>query len=282
VPPTIVEVDGIAALEREVFGPVLHVARFAADDLDAVVDAVNASGYGLTFGMHSRIDDRVEAVSSRLQVGNVYINRNQIGAVVGSQPFGGEGLSGTGPKAGGPAYVPRMTRPKRIAHPAPEGVEADPAEVSRALAAARVDRLATLTAQSLPGPTGESNRLSVHPRGVVLCLGPDAESARMQAEIARAARCAAVAVAPGLSASEGIDGALDPAALETLRGVDLVALWAEDALLAAARRALAARAGPIVALSVGDDLAGLCRLERHLCIDTTASGGNATLLASAA
>jgi RHH-type proline utilization regulon transcriptional repressor/proline dehydrogenase/delta 1-pyrroline-5-carboxylate dehydrogenase len=282
VGPAALSVGGIADLEREVFGPVLHVARFAAAEIDAVVDAVNASGYGLTFGMHSRIDDRVEAVSARLRVGNIYVNRNQIGAVVGAQPFGGEGLSGTGPKAGGPAYVPRMTRPERIARPAPDAPAADVEAVRQALAAARVDRCATLSAETLPGPTGESNRLTTHPRGVALCLGPDAESARRQAEIAREARCAAVAVAPGLAASEGVDGALDAAALTALEGFDLVACWAEDDRLCAVRRALAAREGRVILVSVGADLAALCRLERHLCIDTTAAGGNATLLARAA
>ncbi len=108
VGPALLRVSGVEALEREVFGPVLHVATFGAEEIDAVVDAVNASGYGLTFGLHTRIDSRVQQVSSRLDVGNIYVNRNQIGAVVGSQPFGGEGLSGTGPKAGGPHYVPRF------------------------------------------------------------------------------------------------------------------------------------------------------------------------------
>ena len=93
-------------MEREIFGPVLHVASFRAAELDAVVEAINARGFGLTFGLHSRIDDRVERVTARLHVGNVYVNRNQIGAIVGSQPFGGEGLCGTGPKAGGPFYLP--------------------------------------------------------------------------------------------------------------------------------------------------------------------------------
>ena len=105
-----IAVPGIAAMAREIFGPVLHVATFKARDLAAVIDAINATGYGLTFGLHTRIDDRVQEVVERLQVGNAYVNRNQIGAVVGSQPFGGEGLSGTGPKAGGPDYLARFTR----------------------------------------------------------------------------------------------------------------------------------------------------------------------------
>ena len=103
--PAIIQVNGIADLDREVFGPVLHVARFDAADIDQVVDAINATGYGLTFGIHSRIQSTVERVVARIKAGNVYVNRNTIGAVVGVQPFGGEGRSGTGPKAGGPRYL---------------------------------------------------------------------------------------------------------------------------------------------------------------------------------
>jgi len=108
VAPTIVEIDSIRDLAQENFGPVLHVARFAASDLDRVVDDINATGYGLTLGLHSRIDATRRQVESQARVGNLYVNRNQIGAVVGSQPFGGEGLSGTGPKAGGPHYLARF------------------------------------------------------------------------------------------------------------------------------------------------------------------------------
>ena len=106
--PHAFEIDGIARLEREVFGPVLHVVRFSGAKLEALVDAINATGYGLTLGIHSRLDSTVERVRARARVGNVYVNRGMIGAVVGVQPFGGEGLSGTGPKAGGPLYVPRF------------------------------------------------------------------------------------------------------------------------------------------------------------------------------
>jgi RHH-type proline utilization regulon transcriptional repressor/proline dehydrogenase/delta 1-pyrroline-5-carboxylate dehydrogenase len=109
VPPTVVEIDRVQDLEGEVFGPVLHVVRYAARHADDLVDAINSSGYGLTLGVHTRIDAFAERVAERARVGNVYINRNMIGAQVGVQPFGGMGLSGTGPKAGGPAYVPRFT-----------------------------------------------------------------------------------------------------------------------------------------------------------------------------
>jgi RHH-type proline utilization regulon transcriptional repressor/proline dehydrogenase/delta 1-pyrroline-5-carboxylate dehydrogenase len=108
VAPTIIEIESIADLNRENFGPVLHVAHFSGDELEAVIDAINATGFGLTLGLHSRIDATRRLVEARARVGNFYVNRNQIGAVVESQPFGGEGLSGTGPKAGGPHYLPRF------------------------------------------------------------------------------------------------------------------------------------------------------------------------------
>jgi RHH-type proline utilization regulon transcriptional repressor/proline dehydrogenase/delta 1-pyrroline-5-carboxylate dehydrogenase len=106
--PRALEIDRIGRLEREVFGPILHVVRWQRSRLDELLDAITATGYGLTLGIHSRIDETVEAVHRRLKVGNTYVNRNMIGAVVGVQPFGGEGLSGTGPKAGGPHYLYRF------------------------------------------------------------------------------------------------------------------------------------------------------------------------------
>ena len=101
-------------LTQEVFGPALHVVRWKASELDGVIDAINATGYGLTLGIHSRIDDTVEFIQSRARVGNCYVNRNQIGAVVGVQPFGGENLSGTGPKAGGPHYLLRFATERTL------------------------------------------------------------------------------------------------------------------------------------------------------------------------
>jgi RHH-type proline utilization regulon transcriptional repressor/proline dehydrogenase/delta 1-pyrroline-5-carboxylate dehydrogenase len=106
--PHAFEIASIAELKREVFGPILHVVRYAGDKLDKVCDAINATGYGLTLGIHSRIEETAAFIRTRVQVGNLYVNRNQIGAVVGVQPFGGEGLSGTGPKAGGPHYLHRF------------------------------------------------------------------------------------------------------------------------------------------------------------------------------
>ncbi|MBN8802858.1 MAG: bifunctional proline dehydrogenase/L-glutamate gamma-semialdehyde dehydrogenase [Lysobacteraceae bacterium SCN 69-123] len=112
--PRAYELRHLGQLHREIFGPVLHVIRWKADQLDAVIDQINATGYGLTLGVHSRIDETVERIASRVNVGNVYVNRNQIGAVVGVQPFGGQGLSGTGPKAGGPHYLLRFATEKTV------------------------------------------------------------------------------------------------------------------------------------------------------------------------
>jgi RHH-type proline utilization regulon transcriptional repressor/proline dehydrogenase/delta 1-pyrroline-5-carboxylate dehydrogenase len=105
VAPAIYEIPEIGMLKREVFGPILHVVRFPGARLGEVCAAINATGYGLTLGLHSRIKATADFVAARVKVGNMYVNRNQIGAVVGVQPFGGEGLSGTGPKAGGPHYL---------------------------------------------------------------------------------------------------------------------------------------------------------------------------------
>ena len=114
VAPALFAIDRIGALPGEIFGPFLHVVRYRAGELDALVDQINATGYGLTLGIHSRIDTRVEQILARARVGNVYVNRNMIGAVVGCQPFGGVGLSGTGPKAGGPWYLPRFAREQAL------------------------------------------------------------------------------------------------------------------------------------------------------------------------
>jgi RHH-type transcriptional regulator, proline utilization regulon repressor / proline dehydrogenase / delta 1-pyrroline-5-carboxylate dehydrogenase len=114
VAPHIFELASADQLTEEIFGPVLHVVRYRADQLDRVLQSIARSGYGLTIGIHSRIDDTVEEVIDRLSVGNVYVNRNMIGAVVGVQPFGGQGLSGTGPKAGGPHYLPRFATEQTV------------------------------------------------------------------------------------------------------------------------------------------------------------------------
>ncbi len=317
VPPSVVAVSGIAAVEREIFGPVLHVASFRAADIDAVVDAINARGFGLTAGLHSRIDDRVERLTSRLRVGNIYVNRNQIGAIVGSQPFGGEGLSGTGPKAGGPFYLPRLTRRVEAAgaEVTPGGPMISLAAIEDAFAGLALweaeDRIAALRAllpasaaleaaaavpwapRDLPGPTGESNRLTLHPRGRVLCLGAGAEAALAQATQALAAGNAVVAVAENARAAlapfvtvglpvVALDGQVAAADLAALTDLALVAARGPGDWPRTLRRALAARVGAIVPLETALIAPERYCLERHLCIDTTAAGGNASLLAQSA
>ena len=112
--PCAFEIDSIRSLEKEVFGPILHVVRYRSRDLDRVIDEINGTGYGLTLGVHSRIDHTQRYIASRVEAGNCYINRNMIGAVVGVQPFGGEKLSGTGPKAGGPHYMFRFATERTL------------------------------------------------------------------------------------------------------------------------------------------------------------------------
>jgi len=289
VAPAVIKLDGIADLDREVFGPVLHVATFAHDEIDAVVDAVNATGYGLTFGLHTRIDDRVQQIVERVKCGNAYVNRNQIGAIVGSQPFGGEGLSGTGPKAGGPHYLARFRAPAHDPVPAAEdGRELSQGEVGSALAALSVPEFAPQV-RSMPGPTGESNRLSVLPRGRVLCLGPTYAAAMAQADRALTAGNAALIAAPGALAKElaaggevaALDGSVAADALTRLGPLDAVMCDGDAAVLRAIRKALAARDGPIIPLITAADGPVMLTRERHLCVDTTAAGGNASLLADA-
>ena len=263
IAPSVLKVNGIADLKEEIFGPVLHVATFKAEELDEVIDAINASGYGLTFGLHTRISARVRAVSESVHAGNIYINRNQIGAVVGSQPFGGEGLSGTGPKAGGPHYVTRFTKGAEPVH---------------------------AKAESLPGPTGEQNDLYLFPRGTVLCLGPSREDVAAQVTMALAVGNSAHVHVPGAQAwfSEWPNGQVEitektfaPTALADGFKADAVAYFAKDETLKSLRVALAQRSGAIVPLLSSADEAGKLVVERHVCIDTTAAGGNSALLAVA-
>jgi RHH-type proline utilization regulon transcriptional repressor/proline dehydrogenase/delta 1-pyrroline-5-carboxylate dehydrogenase len=278
--PTAIKVKGIADLEEEIFGPVLHIATYKAKDLDKVVDAINASQYGLTFGVHSRIDAFVNTLCNRLNVGNIYVNRNQIGAVVGSQPFGGEGLSGTGPKAGGPEYLTRFVMPDLADGQPYVETSLDFADVQDRLDNTKRPDRVSLHSTILPGPTGELNQLSTYGRGVVLCLGPTLEQARMQAKEAQKAGCSPLIIAPEVPQAEGLPGTMPLTFLETLKGFDAVVLWADEDAIRKARFALANRKGALLPLIDAQDIANRCILERHVCIDTTAAGGNAALLAA--
>ncbi|OWJ73872.1 bifunctional proline dehydrogenase/L-glutamate gamma-semialdehyde dehydrogenase [Haematobacter massiliensis] len=266
IAPAVIRVSSITDIGQEIFGPVLHLATFRAGEIDRVIDAINATGYGLTFGLHTRIDDRVQEVVERIHAGNIYVNRNQIGAVVGSQPFGGEGLSGTGPKAGGPNYLARFTL-----FDAPKAESTDKAEadlVSLRGALARSSAAAEQTVL-MPGPTGESNRLELRPRAPILCLGPgDATRAAQKAAVERLGGRAVV-----------VSGCLPPEELATVTGVSGALWWGDAAAGRAYAKALAARKGQILPLITAEPDAGHVLIERHLCVDTTASGGNAALLA---
>lgn len=267
IAPVLIRVAGIADLKREVFGPVLHVATFKAGEIGAVVAAINATGYGLTFGLHTRIDARVQEVSSAVHAGNIYVNRNQIGAVVGSQPFGGEGLSGTGPKAGGPFYLARFSAP--VAAPQVSATISPASRLGDRLASAPVG--AGHEPREMPGPTGEMNRLSFAARPAVLCLGPGAD--------AEAAQARAVEALGGAAVKAG--GAVEAEALTTLAGFSAAIWWGDAATARGYARALARRDGPILPLITAQPDAAHVLHERHLCVDTTAAGGNAALLASA-
>ncbi|RKF14143.1 bifunctional proline dehydrogenase/L-glutamate gamma-semialdehyde dehydrogenase PutA [Roseovarius spongiae] len=272
VAPTLIRVNGINDLEREVFGPVLHYATFDGEDLDAVIDAINATGYGLTFGLMTRIDDRVQHVTERVHAGNIYVNRNQIGAIVGSQPFGGEGLSGTGPKAGGPHYLPRFT-----ARPAPDAAgewsgDMPAGDVQKALDKTATHPITPREALVLPGPTGESNRLTTHHRAPLLCMGPGREAADAQARaVTELGGVATVAT-----------GHVDPEALATLTGLSGAIWWGDGETGRDYALALSRRSGPILPLITGLPDTGHALHERHVCVDTTAAGGNAALLGGAA
>lgn len=272
IAPCLISVGGIADLPREVFGPVLHIATYAAADLDKVMADINARGYGLTFGLHSRIDARVQRVVDRMRVGNIYINRNQIGAVVGCQPFGGEGLSGTGPKAGGPDYLPRFTRAGAPHLPdMPAMTAMDKASLTAALLAANpAPSLPAHVegAQDMAGPTGESNRTVASPRAPLLCLGPAPAQAQAQAQAIIAHGGAAV-----------IAGPLDANILADLQGFSGAMWWGDTGRARAYAQTLAQRAGPILPLLTALPDSAHALHHRHICIDTTASGGNAELLA---
>ncbi|MHC5305756.1 trifunctional transcriptional regulator/proline dehydrogenase/L-glutamate gamma-semialdehyde dehydrogenase [Bartonella sp. LJL80] len=198
VAPTIIELESISDLKREVFGPVLHVIRYKRENIEQLIDDINATGYGLTFGLHTRLDDTIAHVTNRIRVGNIYVNRNVIGAVVGSQPFGGRGLSGTGPKAGGPLYLGRLVN----VQPQPElpgstYTDKGLAEFTNWLEQAGHSQDAAFARNAgaesllgldieLPGPVGEDNRYALHPRGRILLFPESATGLYRQMALALA------------------------------------------------------------------------------------------------
>ena len=316
--PTLIELDSLSELGREVFGPVLHLVRFHRDGLDRLLDQIHQTGYGLTMGLHTRIDETIARVVGRAQAGNLYVNRNMVGAVVGVQPFGGEGLSGTGPKAGGPLYLLRLLsqRPDGAALQAIRDVgEADadttttPARETllqplRALQAWAADQGLTALAatctrfaaqspaglsRTLTGPTGERNVYTVHARERVLCLA-DHDADRL-VQLAATLAVGGTAVWPADAADPH-----DRLPAEVQARLALAADWHQDTVafdavlhhgsteaLRAVCHAMARRPGPIVGvtgLAAGDAAVPLERLviERALSVNTAAAGGNASLM----
>ena len=270
VMPIAFEIKSIADVTHEVFGPVLHVMRFKAKELDRLIDDINATGFGLTMGLHTRLDHRIDDISRRAHIGNLYVNRNQIGAVVGIQPFGGEGLSGTGPKAGGPNYLLRLSQAPSSASP-----------------------LNAQTELSLPGPTGEQNTLSLHPRGKLLCLGGD-DPAHLERQIKLALQSGNTIITPTTDETAPLLNQLitklDPADASS---VQKCTPEQADALIegeiagiivdGSSREKIAARLcrreGPILPLLSAFDDPERYYHERTVTINTTAAGGNASLLA---
>ena len=339
VAPIAFEVSAVADVQREIFGPVLHVVRYASNGLDALVDQINSLGYGLTLGLHTRIDNRVNEIAAKAHIGNLYVNRNQIGAAVGVQPFGGEGLSGTGPKAGGPHYLRRLTRPVAARHsaltPSAKASKADNAPVvkTEALSQAQdaalrwdqmrrdVPLLALFKAVKvqhplravayqeaveayirtfklsidLPGPTGETNKLSMHGRGVMVCMGaesPDILDRQIAKSLAAGNAVLVLCtdehrpnfawlskVLCAYGAPKGLVASLPPESIYGLLNADIGAVITDRPDRREIACALARRDGAILpVLSATDDIELYAR-ERILTINTTAAGGNAALLA---
>jgi len=305
VPPTLIEISALDDVQEEVFGPVVHVLRFAGHGLEQLIERINAAGYGLTMGLHSRIDESVELLRQRAKVGNLYVNRNMVGAVVGVQPFGGEGLSGTGPKAGGPLYLARLAG-HRLVVPARVGphepnAPLDPASPFRRFAEwafesgrRELARLCTAYAEQsllslrlvLPGPTGERNSLHFAARGSMLCLADKEAELLIQLAAVWATGNQPVVIDGDLT--RAVLGLL-PAALcvavrmrpaGELGGLAGVLTVSDDDEL---RLRLAGEPGPLIPVYTGgDDRASypLYRMlaERVVSINTTAAGGNTTLM----
>ncbi|MFG1430516.1 bifunctional proline dehydrogenase/L-glutamate gamma-semialdehyde dehydrogenase PutA [Xanthobacter sp. V2C-8] len=311
VAPALIEIAALAELEGEVFGPVLHVLRYRRRDLRRVIEAVNATGYGLTFGLHTRLDSTIADVTARVRAGNIYVNRNIIGAVVGVQPFGGHGLSGTGPKAGGPLYLQRLVRGAPGLPVANAGEKPDGAALAFAgwLEAQGLAGLAHRArgwaamaplgvAATLSGPVGESNRYALVPRGRVLVSAETRGSLLTLAAAALATGNHVVAEVPGdLAELSSAWRRTLPRAVrrrmswiragEDAGPVDAALAEGDAVRISVLSRRLVAREGPLVPLHTVSfeeeaevPLAWLTR-EVSTSVNTTAAGGNATLMATA-
>ena len=309
VAPTIIEVDGVADVKREVFGPVLHVVRYRRQDLDRLIDAINAAGYGLTFGLHTRIDETIARAVGRVRAGNLYINRNVIGAVVGVQPFGGLGLSGTGPKAGGPLYLGRLlTAPPKVALDGIGRTAAKPAaarayidwlragnrETIAARCVASLSRSAFGARIDLAGPVGERNSYTLRARGRVAAVAATEAALLVQlgAILATGNRAVAVAdkavlrILADLPASVAAHVAT-AASLDEAGPFDAVLFAGKTTELRTLAVGLAERDGPILSplgalpdqVMTGEayDPSRLL-VECVISTNTAAAGGNASLM----
>ncbi len=298
VAPTIIELDSLADLTREVFGPVLHVIRYKRDGLDGLIDAINATGYGLTFGLHTRLDETIAHATSRIKAGNLYINRNVIGAIVGVQPFGGRGLSGTGPKAGGPLYLKRLVQdPPVVKAPALGPIDRALADFigwleergAGALARqARAFGSCSKLGQSieLTGPVGERNLYTLHPRGRILLQAQTDAGLLKQIAAVLATGC------EGVIDGEQIPAGLPPRVLARLsekmdKPLAGVLIEGGSADILSMVRAMADRPGSIVPVHAMSTAYGgqaqpivldWLLEEVSTSINTTAAGGNASLM----
>ncbi len=293
VAPTVIEIGSMADLGREVFGPVLHVLRFRREGLNRLIDEINASGYGLTFGLHTRLDETVANVTARIRAGNIYINRNVIGAIVGVQPFGGRGLSGTGPKAGGPLYLGRLVRRAPVfaarggrvsvaVHDFADWLDAQgKAELARK--ARRYADASALGAElELAGPVGERNLYALHPRGVVVlhAVSEDGLFEQMAAVLATGNR----GVVRGMSLPGGLPESVARRFAGDAQGASVALVEGGSEEVRTVLAEVAALDGPIVtvhAADAGAPLAWNCDWlleEVSTSINTTAAGGNASLM----
>jgi len=309
--PTLIELNSISELEREVFGPVLHFVRFERDELDGLLGQINGTGYGLTLGLHTRIDETIDRVVEGAHAGNVYVNRNIVGAVVGVQPFGGEGLSGTGPKAGGPLYLYRLlsARPDDVLARAAESSDEAPAWKTKDSPAMQAlqrwaraeggsladvcDRFRTQARigleLSLPGPTGEKNVYKIQPRSSVLCLATSDPDLLVQLAAVLAVGGRAIWPASSQALFQRLPGEVQACvalANDWQRpevAFEAVLLHGSVEQLADVQRILARREGPVISverLEPGEATVPLERLvvERALSVNTAAAGGNASLM----
>lgn len=254
IAPTLIELQRLNELQHEVFGPVLHVLRFKADQLPALLHELNATGYALTFGIHSRIQSMIDLACNTIEAGNVYVNRNMVGAVVGSQPFGGHGKSGTGPKAGGPHYLPTLMRMAQVVN---------------------------LQEEVLPGPTGEQNLFRCRPRGRVWCTARDETLLRQQIDAVLATGNVAVVEAGIFNRWQG--RGIDWVDAIHLEHIDAAVCEHTPQHAHEVARTLAAYSQRIIALVLAnaDGTYPAYRLMREqlVCTNTTAAGGNVELIA---